>query len=85
MASSSPVLDIEAQTNSDTGSQLAINIQSPPPTTHSANLQLPTTEEPQPQDTDTNQHYEDDAARKTTDNSGVQRGMLTFLFQFHTL
>jgi hypothetical protein len=87
----SPFLDfdIEAQTNNSvTGSLPEINIQSPSPTTHSANLQpeLPSTSEPQPQPKNPDQHHhENAAARKATDNVGVQRGTLTFLFQFYKL
>ena len=79
-------LDIEAQTNNVTGSLPAINIESPSPTTQRANLQLPITSELQHEHKNPDQyHYENAASRKATDDSGIQRGMLTFLFRFYKL
>ena len=77
----SPDLDIEAQANDSTETGPESIPVSPP----SANPQLPTTPEPPVQDTNTSQHHYENAARKTTDNSRVQRGILIILFQFHKL
>ena len=68
MASPSPDLDIEAQTNNSTVTWPEINLESPP----STNPQLSTTPEPPVQHT----------ARKITDNSRVERGILTSFFGF---
>src|SRR6266702_6978109 len=80
MASPSQDLDTEAQTNSVTETQPAI-IANPPPTTNTTSLQLPTSADPLPQATNTNQHHNGNPpAQQTADNSHVQRGMLTCTF-----
>ena len=68
MASPSPDLDIEAQTNNSTETWPEINLESPP----SVNPQLSTTPEPPVQHTSTSQHHYENAARKITDNSRVE-------------
>ena len=78
MASPSPDLDIEAQTNNSTVTWPEINLESP----HSANPQLSTSPEPPVQHTSTSQHHYENAARKITDNSRVERGILTSFFGF---
>ena len=78
MASPNPDLDVEAQTNSFTETQPANISNSPPPAT-TANTQIPTTGNPQPQVTNTNEHHNQNApTRQTVDHSEVQRGVLTF-------
>jgi hypothetical protein len=71
MASPSPDLDVEAQTDSSTETWPAIIPVSPP----SASPQQPATQEPPAPETTTNQHHFEKAARKTTEKSGVQRGI----------
>lgn len=78
MASPSVDPDIEAQINTVTGTQPAIIPNPPPPNT--ANLQLPTTSDPRPQTTNTNEHHGGNAPANTPGNSQVQRSMLTFPF-----
>ena len=83
MASLSSELDIEAQANSDTGTQPAII---PPSPTNTENPQLPTsTAVPQPQATNANEHHNEDTPAQQTaaDDSQALRGMLTS--RFHQL
>jgi len=81
MASPSVGPDIEAQINALTEAQPA-HIANPPPTTNTANPQLPTSADPQPHASNTNQHHNGNGpAQQTTDNSEIQRGMLTFPFR----
>jgi hypothetical protein len=80
MASPSPDLDIEAQTNSVTEPAI-IPDPLPLPATNTANPQLPTTPDPQPQATNTKQYHNENApAQQSAENSEVQRGLLTFMF-----
>lgn len=80
MASPSPDLDIEAQTNVVPEAQLAI-IPDPLPTTNTRNSRLSTTADPHPQVTDINQDHDKNApAQRNVENPEVQRGLLTLLF-----
>ena len=80
MASPSPGLDIEAQTNIRTDTWPENIPASAALSPLSANPQLSTTPEPPAQHTNTSQHHYENAGRKTTDNSRVHRGIFDFPF-----